>query len=157
MDFIESTLIIAGKGKDEGFLHDLVRGQNYPGRIEISGYIDNNHKDEFISRSYMVILPSRAEGQGIVILEAAACGKPVIVSDIPELKYAVDAGFGLSFKTGDAEDLAEKIKYLIQNESLRKEMGARAREYAKDFTWDKIAETFDNYITSIASQNSSGR
>mgnify|MGYP001600501054 CR=1 FL=1 len=80
------------------------------------------------------------------MLEAAACGKPVIVSDIPELDYAVKAGFGLSFRLEDAYDLAKKIEFLLENEGLRKEMGRKGREYAKDFTWDKIADEYENYL-----------
>ena len=77
---------------------------------------------------------------------AAACGKPVVVSDIPELRYAVDAGFGISFKTGDAKDLSEKIKFLLEHEVLRREMGQRAKEYARGFTWDEIAARYESFL-----------
>ncbi len=80
------------------------------------------------------------------LLEAAALGKPVIVSDIPELHYAVEAGFGLSFKSEDPCDLAKKIEFLLANEGLRKEMGRKAKEYAKDFTWDKIADEYEGFL-----------
>ncbi len=89
------------------------------------------------------------EGWGIVVLEAAACGKPVIVSDIPELQYAVDAGFGISFKTGDAKDLASKIRFLLENEQLRIEMGQKAREYANDYTWDKISLDYEQFLFKV--------
>jgi len=98
-----------------------------------------------------LVAPSRYEGQPLTVIEAAACGKPVIVSDIPELRYAVDAGFALSFRTGYARDLAEKMGLLLHDRSLRQEMGIRAREYAKNFTWDRIAEEYEKYLLGLVS------
>ena len=61
----------------------------------------------------------------------------------------MEAGFGLSFKTGDAKDLADKINLLMGNEAMRKTMGAAAREYARNFSWDKIAEDYENWLKDI--------
>jgi len=98
-----------------------------------------------------MVVPSRYEGQPLTVIEAAACGKPVIVSDIPELSYTVDAGFGVSFRSGEAGELAEKMYLLLNNPSLRQEMGRKAREYARQFTWDRIAEEYEKYLLGIVS------
>jgi glycosyltransferase involved in cell wall biosynthesis len=119
----------------------------------LTGFLSDDDKKGFISLSKFVVLPSRYEGQGIVLLEAAACGKPVIVSDIPELRYSVDAGFGISFKTGDAGDLAEKIHYLLENSSLRQEMGSRGREFATNYSWETIAEEFEAFLFTVYKSN----
>jgi len=149
MKEVDGKLSIAGKGRDRDKLMQDVSKLGLEKKVEIKGYITDKEKEIFFGNSSVFILPSRYEGQGIVVLEAAACGKPVIVSDIPELRYAVDAGFGISFRTGDARDLASKINLLLGNESMRKEMGQRAREYAKDYTWDKIAELYEDYLMRV--------
>src|SRR5208283_5803297 len=117
--------------------------------VTLAGFVGENEKIHLLQNTQALVLSSRFEGWGIVVLEAAACGKPVIVSDIPELRYAVDAGFGISFKTGDPNDLARKIKFLIENEPLRREMGQKAREYAKDFTWDRISLDYERFLLKI--------
>jgi glycosyltransferase involved in cell wall biosynthesis len=139
---------IAGRGSDEGKLASRVRDNKLEKQVEFKGFLTDENKKKFISSSMFMVLPSRYEGQGIVVLEAAACGKPVIVSDIPELQYVADAGFGLSFRTGDAGDLAEKINFLIKDPHIRQEMGKKAREYARNFTWDRIAKEYEKYILS---------
>jgi glycosyltransferase involved in cell wall biosynthesis len=117
--------------------------------VEFAGFIPEERKIALLREDCILVLPSRFEGWGIVVLEAAACGKPVIVSDIPELNYAVDAGFGISFRRGDAPDLAEKMAFLLGNERARKEMGLKAREYAGKFTWDRIAEEYERYLSGV--------
>ncbi|MBF0506640.1 MAG: glycosyltransferase family 4 protein [Nitrospirae bacterium] len=137
---------IAGQGVDSEKLHKIASGMD---NIEFAGFISGHKKLDKISHSIALVVPSRYEGQGIVVLEAAACGKPVIVSDIPELQYAVDAGFGISFKTGDPDDLALKTRLLLANDLLRKEMGRKARDYAKNYTWDRIALDYEQFLLKV--------
>jgi len=150
INLIQSRIIIAGGGKDDNAVRALFGDSVDGGRAEFAGYAWGEKKEDLMRKCLLVVVPSRYEGQPLIIMDTAACGKPVIVSDIPELKYAVDAGFALSFKTGDARDLAEKINILLGNSLLRKEMGSKAREYARNFTWDKIAKDYDKYLSGIA-------
>jgi glycogen(starch) synthase len=154
MDTINSELEIAGRGKDELPLKALAERSGAAKRIRMVGYLSDEAKVSFLACSRLVVVPSRYEGQGIVVLEAAACGKPVIVSDIPELRYAVNAGFGISFRMGKASDLSEKMRFLLNNASLRKEMGEKARLYARDFIWDHVAEEYEKFIISTVGSTS---
>lgn len=142
--------LLAGSGskRDVKRVGRLFRGL---GNVEHVGFARGPRKGELLAGAGVLVLPSRYEGQGIVVLEAAAVGKPVIVSDIPELSYAVEAGFGLSFKKGDAGDLARKIESLFGDPSLREAMGLRARQYAERFTWDRVAEDYERFLEDIAS------
>lgn len=140
--------LVAGDGRDRDAFLNMIRGKS---SIKWVGLLKGMEKEDFLQRMRFLVLPSRFEGQGIAVLEAAACGKPVIVSDIPELRYAVDAGFGLAFSAGTAGDLAEKIQYLWRNEAAVREMGLKGREYARNFTWDKIAEDYESYLIKISS------
>ncbi len=143
---VAASVKIAGDGRDRDKFLKMLKGRS---NAEWVGKVKGEEKSKFLSKACFFVAPSRFEGQGIVVLEAAACGKPVIVSDIAELRYAVDAGFGLSFRAGDSADLAEKIRYMIQNPELRKEMGIKARAYAGRFTWDAIAETYEAFLLNV--------
>ncbi len=148
MNGLNTRLMVAGRGKDEKKLKEMAEKLELK-NIVFSGFIREDEKFNLLRDGLIFVLPSRFEGWGIVVLEAAACGKPVIVSDIPELRYAVDAGFGISFKTGDASDLAAKIRFLNENRTLREEMGRKAREYVKNYTWDKIALDYERFLLDI--------
>uniref|UniRef100_UPI00260B984E glycosyltransferase family 4 protein n=1 Tax=Sulfurihydrogenibium sp. TaxID=2053621 RepID=UPI00260B984E len=142
---IKYPVVIAGKGKDEDKLKNLK--SNY----KFIGFADEKTKLDLIKNAKFLVMPSRFEGQGIVALESASMGKPVIVSDIPELRYVVENGFGISFKNEDIEDFKEKIDYLWNNEGLILKMGKKGIEYAKQFTWDKIASEFEDYLLRVLS------
>ena len=147
-------LLIAGGGKDEGRVRRLFSKAMGAGQAEFAGFVSGQEKITLLGKCLFMVVPSRYEGQPLTVIEAAACGKPVIVSDIPELRYTVDAGFGESFKTDDAEDLAEKINILFQNPELRQAMGRKAREYAKRFTWDTIAKEYGAYLSDACIRHS---
>jgi glycogen(starch) synthase len=152
--FVKCRLVIAGGGKDEDRVRALFSKVVEEGRVEFAGFVSGQAKANLFKKCLFMLIPSRYEGQPLIVIESAACGKPVIVSNIPELKYAVDAGFGLSFRMGDAKDLAEKMNFLLNNNSLRQEMGKKAREYARNFTWDKIAEEYEKYLLGIVRETS---
>jgi len=147
---ITVKVYIAGSGKDEPKVQKLFREFTGSGIVEMVGFVSGQKKAALLGNCKFLVMPSRYEGQPLALVEAAACGKPVIVSDIPELRYAVDTGFGISFKTGDAEDLASKIKLLLGSEPMRKEMGSKARAYARNYTWDKIAGEYEEFLMKVA-------
>ncbi len=125
-------VLVAGDGKDREKFLKIIKDAPH---IRYVGKVSGEEKYNFIKNAKFLIVPSRFEGQGIVVLESASMGKPVIVSDIPELKYAVYAGFGLSFKKEDPKDLKAKVELLLNDEKLLFQMGRRGIEYAKNFTW----------------------
>ena len=99
---------------------------------------------------YCLVVPSLSEGLPRVILEAQALAKPVIASKvggIPEL--ITDGRNGFLFKVGDSNELAEKLRTLLNNKELAIEMGRRGRDLVgENFSNEKYLE---NYIQMINS------
>lgn len=149
---VDRRLVLAGRGKDEKKLKEMAEKLGLAD-IEFAGFITEERKIALLRENCIFVLPSRFEGWGIVVLEAAACGKAVVVSDIPELRYAVDDGFGISFETGDPKDLAKKLELLLNNRPMRQDMGKKAIDYAKRFTWDRIADEYERFLLGIVKKN----
>jgi glycosyltransferase involved in cell wall biosynthesis len=87
------------------------------------------------------------EGWGISIIEANACGTPVVASDVPGLRDSVDnpsSGYLVEYK--NVEEFADKIKKLIVNDNLRYKFSKDSIEWAKKFSWDSSAEKFLSVI-----------
>jgi len=109
------------------------------------------HQDDManvFASSHIVVLPSYCEGLPKVLLEAAACSKPLITTRVRGCQDVVRHGEnGLLVPVKDSQSLAEAIRKLVQDESLRIQMGTRAREIVlQEFTCKQIAEeTLDVY------------
>jgi glycosyltransferase involved in cell wall biosynthesis len=145
---LDIQLKIAGRGRDVDTLLERIDRLGLKGRVEYVGFLKEEEKEDFLKGCRFLVLPSRYEGQGIVLLEAAAFGKPVLVSDIPELRYPVDMGFGESFRKGNSSDLKEKLIKMREDEDKLRAMSLRALEYAKNLSWDNIATRYERLLIS---------
>jgi glycosyltransferase involved in cell wall biosynthesis len=87
------------------------------------------------AQSHVVVLPSYREGLPKSLVEAAACGRPVVTTDVPGCRDAVEPGVsGLLVPARDARALADAVLRLMQDEALRQRMGAAGRALAeRDF------------------------
>jgi len=96
------------------------------------------------------VLPSFAEGDPLVTLEAMASGKPVIATKIGGIPRQIREGWnGFLVDPADERQLAEKIKHLIDNHNERERMGLNARRYAEEeFDWRKVAEKLSSVYIS---------
>ena len=117
--------------------------------IQYAGFVSGEEKIDLLSKAKLFVMPSRHESSPISILEAAACAKPVIVSDIPELGFVSESGFGLSFPSGSMDGLAANIDLLLREAETRADMGRKGREYAGQFLWDGIALQFEDALRHI--------
>jgi glycosyltransferase involved in cell wall biosynthesis len=115
-------------------------------RVSYAGFVSGEEKRRLIGGARIFVLPSRIEAHPISILEAMACGRAVLVSDIPEMRFVADNGLGLTFSPGSVEGLAEKLNAMLKDADLRKRLGDRGREFAKSHLWDSIAVQFENAL-----------
>lgn len=115
-------------------------------KIEYAGFVTGDEKIRLLSGAKLFVLASRHESLPVSILEAAACGKPIIVSDIPELQYVQKEGFGMTFPSGSIEGLADRIELLLTDGGQREIMGKTGRDYAGKFLWNRIATQFEEAL-----------
>ncbi|MGD1075070.1 MAG: glycosyltransferase family 4 protein [Thermodesulfovibrionales bacterium] len=148
--FPHIRLLIAGDGRDaEQFLAMLKElPASVRQNITMTGWVDGQRKMLLLRDALFVVVPSRYETQGIVALEAMACGKAIVSSDIPELNYIPSNGAGIAFPSGDAGALASAMKDLILR-SDRSLMGQKGREWVTELTWDRIAMRYENFLYAV--------
>jgi glycosyltransferase involved in cell wall biosynthesis len=99
------------------------------------------------ARAHIAVLPSRREGLPKSLIEAAACGRPMVATDVPGCREVVRPDTGLLVPTGDPAGLAQAIATLAQSPDLRARFGAAARTLAVErFSADAIGHaTVDLY------------
>lgn len=96
--------------------------------------------DELLTNAMIFVLPSALEGLSLALLDAMGAGLCVLTSDIPENREAVEAA-GFTFRAGDAEDLADRLQFLIANRVVREASGRAAKLRIREhYQWSKIAE-----------------
>lgn len=112
-----------------------------------------------LADSNIVCLPSYGEGIPKVLLEAAACGRPIVATDLPGCREVVrQSENGLLVPQKDPAALADAIDYLLKNPEVRRRMGAAGRAIAEnEFTADRvIQETFAVYEELLAESRGDG-
>jgi glycosyltransferase involved in cell wall biosynthesis len=113
---------------------------NRAGNVEWTGHAKDMRA--VYANSHVVCQPSYREGLAKVLIEAAACGRAVVSTDTPGCRDAVVAGeTGLLVTPRDSNELAKALRQLVEDATLRKEMGHKARQYAlKNFSVERIVE-----------------
>lgn len=138
---------------DGPLLNGLKQNSERMKNVQLLGRLPTDTVIEYIKKSSFLIFPSECyENMPRVILESFACGVPVLASNIGAIKELIkDRITGLLFKAGDIEDLATKIKELIDNKELLIQMGRNARrDYEENYTVEKNYKILmDIYTTTM--------
>lgn len=134
----ETHLMIAGSGYLRSKLEKLSHTLNIKDNVTFLGLVSEEDKILAYNACDIFVLPSLAELEGMVVLEAMACGKPIIISDteMSASRYFVD-GNGFLFKTKDHMSLAEEVLKLVKDAELRKKMGEVSLERSKKYDINK--------------------
>ncbi len=104
-----------------------------------------------MAEALVMVLPSEMESQGIVLMEANYCGRPVICTDIPGTSGVVLHEYnGLRVPVGDAQKLAEGINRLYENPQLADAMGRNGRKHVLEtYNWKAIAQQTESVYYQI--------
>jgi len=139
------------KGNPKAIQKEQIDLWRKEGVVEWEGYISEVVK--VISESNIVCLPSYREGLPKSLIEAAACGRAVVTTDVPGCNYAIQPEIsGVLVPAHDSKSLADALIRLIKDDSLRFEMGKAGRAFAeKEFTIQKVVDIhLDIYKTHIS-------
>ena len=150
-EFPEVKLVIVGKeGDGLPYLLEEVRKRKLETNIIFTGPISEERKIKYLRECTMYLQPTLVEGFGLAILEAMACGAPVISSKrgtVPE----VLGDAGLYADPIDVADIAQKIQFLLNNKLVAKDLSYKGIERSKLFSYhdrlNRSREIFDDILS----------
>ncbi|HET8783887.1 MAG TPA: glycosyltransferase family 1 protein [Pyrinomonadaceae bacterium] len=133
-------LVIAG---GEGWLMDDfaagIAKRGLAGRVLLTGYLHDAELCALYSACSVFVYPSLYEGFGLPLVEAMACGAPVITSDIPSIRETVEDSARLVDPL-NVDELARAIVELLSNDEVRRHFSDSGSERVKAFSWERTAE-----------------
>lgn len=154
----ELKIILAGSLSDSRYvaeLKDLVVRLNISESVEFTGILSMDRVLYELAKCTCLVLPSYQETAPMVIQEAMAGGVPIIATNICGIPYQIQHGTtGLLFPPGDVHSLTEHLTLLLSNDSLRRQYGQAAkefaiREYHASIVAEKTVETYQRILGHI--------
>jgi glycosyltransferase involved in cell wall biosynthesis len=151
LDEADLALAILGDGPERGDLEALARELGLGARLMMPGFVENPWA--WIARAAAFVLPSRWEGFASVLVEAMACGTPVVAADCDfgPREIVRDGETGLLARADDAESLASAIRRLLSDPALGQRLVVRGRRRALDFDAPAIGDRYADLVHEAAS------
>jgi glycosyltransferase involved in cell wall biosynthesis len=141
-DLPQKVLIVGETSHTDNYVRHLRTLAGDDPRVVFAGALYGDDKREAYSNAACLVFPSSLEGMPIVMLEAMSYGCPVLCSDIPETLEVVEgeaSPYATIFRAGSEEDLAVRLRELLQDSKGMAEKAARAREHVVEtYSWDVI-------------------
>lgn len=138
MHTLPLKLVICGSGTQENALKELAFASGFGNDIEFKGHIPQEHVADYI-RSFDVFANlSRQESFGVAVIEAMACGVPVVVSDAPGLMEVTAQGkYGVAVPRDNANAAAEAMFRLLNDHNLETHLRVQGRQHVEqNYNWE---------------------
>lgn len=116
-----------------------IRERNEGIKITFTGYLTDSEILALYDQADVFVYPSQYEGFGLPVLEAMACGCPVITSNVSSLPEVVGEA-GLLVDPYNVEALAQAMSAVLEDDDLKREMSRKGIEQARKFSWDKAGK-----------------
>ena len=151
-EFPDISLYIIGDGPEKENLINLSKNMGLTSCIHFTGTLSLEELFAYMKGAILHVCPSRAEGGGIVNVEASACGCIPIGSNVDGIpEYIQDKISGLLFKSENYDDLAEKILEVIKNTERKNLMQQNGYLFAKTFDIEVKAQEYLSVYKNISS------
>lgn len=142
----EADFIWVGDGYYMSWLHEKIKNDNIT-NLTMAGALIQSEVAKFLPQCDIFLFPGIHEGFPNVIVEAMACGLPVIAFDTYGPEAVINGKTGYVVKS--EFEMLEKLKMLISNETVLKEFSLNARKRAMDFEGSNIIHELEDYIDKI--------
>ena len=147
----ESRLIVVGPGTRLRKRYERWVSKTGLEDVVFVGYVSNEDKARYYKTADIFCAPATSrESFGIVLLEAMATGKPVVATNIPGYASVVSDGEdGLLVPPQNYQELARALLTLLNDEALRKQMGARGEAKSREYSWELVSRRIMDYYLRV--------
>jgi len=148
-------LIMLGSGSQASLLRETFDRGGLLDRVFFPGQVSQSELPRYYQMADMYVSASHIDGSSVSLMEALACGRPVLVSDIPGNREWVEPGVnGWLFRDGDVDELAEKMLLASENRQELASMSISARKIAEERAdWERnfpvLLDTYEDVLSEI--------
>lgn len=139
------ALVLAGALEGESFasaagaLRDRIERHGLDGRVILPGFVPDETLACLYAGALAYVNPSLGEGFGLPAVEAAACGAPLVLSDLPAHRESMGDAAALFVPPGDTAALRAALETILDDDVLRRSLARRAQQAVATRTWDAAA------------------
>jgi len=150
-------LVIVGGGNLLNYYKEYAESKSLGRKILFTGFVPDEKLPQYYNLSNIIVLPSvdKSEAFGITLIEAMACGKPVVASNLPGVRTVVEDGKnGFLVNMRNPADIAAKIDIILRSDEMAKAMGQTGRKKAVEkYSWSKIISQVEELYNQLAIKN----
>lgn len=149
-------VILEGKGQQELYLQNLVKKLDLQDKVTFIGYVEEHELPVLYSLSTVFVMPSTAELQSLVTMEAMSLGLPVIGAKAGALPYLIKNGKnGYLFEPDDPADLGPKLQLILGDPVLQKNMSRESLTLIKEHNINNIILKMESIYTDLINEKKS--
>jgi len=147
---IKYPLVIAGLGPDEAKIRALIMQLGLEKKVTFMGAAYGDLKSDLLARAVLVAMPSRHEGFSLFSLEALASGNGIAAFDIPGFSWASE-NVVMKAKPYGVNEYAKLLEETSKASKMKK-MHSEARKFAKNYSWENVADQFESFFKYVLKQ-----
>lgn len=145
-------LVIAGDGSERQHLEDQASRHGLGESVKFIGTVAMNEAIGMLKKAELTVVPSRAEGGGLVNTEANAVMCPLVAADVGGIREYTTSEASVLVRPDDVLALADGISSIVNNETLRESVRIAGRAFAEQRDWSVVMDRYLNFYTEAASQ-----
>jgi glycosyltransferase involved in cell wall biosynthesis len=153
--FPDARMIIGGNGPEKTALERQASDLGVSHAVDFIGWVDPDSIPSLLKSVTALLLPSRYEGLPVVAIQSALMARPIVAMNVGGIAALVkNRQTGFLVEEGDMSAFLQGILNLLEQPNKAKEMGRRAREWAKEsFSWAHHVDAYDQLYRKLISQS----
>jgi glycosyltransferase involved in cell wall biosynthesis len=149
---VKIKTVIVGSGKERKNLEKIAKKLNITDIVIFAGRVSEEELPSYYAASDIFVMPSLYEGFGLPILEAQACGSPVIGSDCTAIAETIGLG-GIVFEPNNEVSLKNKILRLIDDKQIYNTLVQKSLENADNYSWKHVINRIERILRNASNKD----
>lgn len=148
-------LVIVGDGPDRKVVEQQARRRGLAGLIDFRGRVEGAEKYRLMSSAHAVLMPTRFETFGLVVVESLAAGAPIVAFDVGPLREVAGDGPGACLiRPWDLDSFARGVLRFVEDRGLRERVREAGRLWARRYDWDEVSDRQEDFYLRAVEEGS---